>query len=205
MLGSTGAVGARALQMALADPRVDTVIAPTRRALPQQESLSNPVLDFTALPSDSEIWSVDAVACALGTTRKEAGSQQAFRHVDHDLPVQIGHLTREAGASSYALVSSVGADAGSRNFYPRVKGETEAALRECGFPSLTLLRPSGLVGGVRTRRSSIGDHLVEASRLVTRLMPARYRPVHVDQVAAALVEAAVSAIPGVHVRASESL
>ena len=205
ILGATGAVGARALDLALSDPRIEQVIAPTRRALPPRERLTNPVTDFTALPADPSIWAVDAVVCALGTTRKEAGSKEAFRHVDHDLPVQVGHLARDAGASSYALVSSVGADAGSPTFYLQVKGETEDALRECGFSSLTLLRPSGLVGGVRTRRLSIGDHLVEASRLIAPLMPGRLRPVHVDRVAAALVDAAVSAVPGVHVRQSESL
>ncbi|KQY55618.1 hypothetical protein ASD66_03920 [Nocardioides sp. Root151] len=191
--------------MALADTRVDRVVAPTRRPLAERDGLTNPVLDFHDLPGDSDIWSVDAVACALGTTRKLAGSRDAFRQVDHDLPLRVAELTRQAGASSYALVSSVGADERSHTFYLRVKGETENALEKCGFESLTLLRPAGLVGGVRTRATGIGDHLVEASRAIKPLMPARYRPVHVDRVAAALVGSAVAADPGVHVRQSESL
>jgi uncharacterized protein YbjT (DUF2867 family) len=202
--GATGAVGARALAAALADPRIDRVVAPTRRPLPPQDGLSNPVLDLDAL-SEDDCWQVDAVVCALGTTRKEAGSREAFRHVDHDLPLRIAELTRGAGATTYAVVSSVGASPASRNFYLQVKGETERDLEQVGFESLTIVRPSGLVGGVRTRRSSLGDHLVGASRLVAPLVPARYRPVHVDRVSTALIEAAVAGHAGVHVLESESL
>ncbi len=204
IVGATGAVGARALVAALADPRVTRVVAPTRRQLPPQDKLTNPVVDFAALTDDGT-WAVDAVACALGTTRKIAGSPEAFRRIDHDVPVHIAELTHAAGATSYAVVSSVGADPGSRNLYLRVKGETERDVAACGFASFTAVRPSGLYGGVRTRAENLGDHLAGASRAVSRLMPARYRPVHVDLVAAALVDAALTAAPGQHVRESETL
>ncbi|CAM3297067.1 NAD(P)H-binding protein [Nocardioides dubius] len=205
ILGATGAVGARAVEAALADPRVSRVVATTRRPLAPREGLDNRVLDFTALDPDDEAWRVDAVACAIGTTRSIAGSAAGFREIDHDVPVQIAGYTRAAGATSYALVTSVGADPHSRNFYLRVKGETERDLNAIGFDSLTLIRPSGLVGGVRTRPANLGDHLAEASRAVRGLIPRRYRPVHVDRVARALVDSAVTAAPGVTVRESESL
>lgn len=204
LLGATGAVGARALDLALADPRVDRVVAPTRRPLPPRDRLANPVVDFSALPKDAT-WAVDAVACALGTTRAIAGSPEEFRRIDHDLPVRVAELARAAGATSYALVSSVGADADSRNTYLRVKGETERDVAACGFDSLTAVRPSGLYGGVRTRPENLGDRLAGASRVISRLLPARYRPVHVDRVAAALIEAALTATPGQHFLESETL
>lgn len=210
LAGATGAVGARVLSLALAAPRVDRVVALTRRPLadPDPEvrvALDNRVVDFEALPEDADWWQVDAVVCALGTTRKLAGSPEAFRRIDHDLPVRIGELTRAAGATSYALVSSVGADAGSRNLYLRVKGETERDLRACGFPSFTAVRPSGLYGGTRTRQENLGDRLAGASRVLSPVLPARYRPVHVDLVARALLDAAISAAPGEHVLESETL
>ncbi|WP_235737684.1 NAD(P)H-binding protein [Nocardioides alcanivorans] len=172
LVGATGAVGARALTFALADPRVDRVVALTRRPLadPDPEirvSLDNRVVDFDALAADSDFWSVDAVACALGTTRRIAGSAEEFRRIDHDIPVRVGQLARAAGADSFALVSSVGADAGSRNLYLRVKGETERDLQELGFAAFTAVRPSGLYGGARTRDENIGDRLVGVSRVLS--------------------------------------
>lgn len=204
LLGATGAVGARALDLALADPRITTVVAPTRRPVAARDGLVNPVLDLRDVP-DSPDWRVDAVACALGTTRAIAGSPEEFRRVDHDLPVRFAELARAAGASSYALVSSVGADPSARNSYLRVKGETERDVAACGFSSFTAVRPAGLYGGTRTRKENLGDHLAGASRWISRLLPARYRPVHVDRVAAALVDEAVGARPGRHVRESETL
>lgn len=205
ILGATGAVGARALEAALADPRVTRLVAPTRRPLPPRERLDNRVLDFTALDPDDDVWHVDAVACALGTTRSIAGSASGFREIDHDIPIQVAGYAHAAGATSYGVVTSVGADPSSRNFYLRVKGETERDLRAVGFASLTVIRPSGLVGGVRTRPANLGDRLVGVSRLVNGVIPRRYRAVHVDRVARALVDSAVVAAPGVTVRESETL
>ena len=79
LVGATGAVGARALTLALADPRVEKVMALTRRPLadPDPEvrvALDNRVVDFGELPDDGDFWEVDAVVCALGTTRRLAGS-----------------------------------------------------------------------------------------------------------------------------------
>ena len=210
LVGATGAVGARALTLALADPRVEKVMALTRRPLadPDPEvrvALDNRVVDFGELPEDGDFWDVDAVACALGTTRRLAGSTDGFRRVDHDLPVRVGELTHAAGATSYALVSSIGADPDSRSFYLRVKGETERDLAALGFDSFTAVRPSGLYGGSRTRADNLGDRLAGASRLLSPVLPARMRPVHVDRVARAVLDAALDARPGNHVRQSENL
>lgn len=210
LVGATGAVGARALTLALADPRVERIVALTRRPLadPDPETrvaLDNRVVDFADLDPAADHWAVDAVACALGTTRAIAGSPEEFRRVDHDVPVRVGELARAAGASSYALVSSVGADAGSRNLYLRVKGETERDLAAIGFDSFTAVRPAGLYGGQRTRPENLGDRLSGASRIIAPVLPARVRPVHVDLVARALLDAALDAPPGTHVRQSENL
>jgi len=210
LVGATGAVGARTLTLALADPRVERVVALTRRPLadPDPEtrvSVDNRVVDFSDLVPGADFWTVDAVVCALGTTRRIAGSAEEFRRIDHDLPVRVGELTRAAGATSYALVSSVGADPDSRNFYLRVKGETERDLRAVGFPSFTAVRPSGLYGGTRSRPDNLGDRIAGASRLLSPVLPNRVRPVHVDRVARAALEAALDATPGTHVRESETL
>lgn len=204
LAGATGLVGQATLALALASPRVVAVVAPTRRALPAHPKLLNPVVDFDALPGDADWWRVDAVACALGTTIRDAGSQAAFHRVDHDYPLAVARLAHAHGVRSFALVSALGADPASRVFYSRTKGDVEQALADIGFDSLTLLRP-GLLGGDRAQHRA-GERW--AQRILGALgpvVPRRYRVVPPERVAAALLDAALDARPGRHVVLSEAL
>ncbi len=134
--------------------------APTRRPLAAHAKLDNPLVDFDRLPAEADWWDVDGVICALGTTRAKAGSDQAFRVVDHDYPLEVARLARKHGASRFALNSSVGANARSKLLYPRTKGEVEEALKAMGFQSLTIVRP-GLIGGDRDE-FRLGEHVAAA-------------------------------------------
>ncbi|MGH3358549.1 MAG: NAD-dependent epimerase/dehydratase family protein [Nocardioidaceae bacterium] len=203
--GATGLVGRHCLVYALQDERIDDVVAPTRRALPSVDGLTNPVLDLTALAADSVWWAVDAVICALGTTRRRAGSAEAFRRVDHDLTLTIAGLARDHGATTCVFTSSVGTRPDVRSLYLRIKGETEAGLERLGFPSLTIVRPAGMVTDGRRSLSRINQAGAEVSRIVAPVLPKRLRPVPVDRVAAALVDAAATGAPGHYVRESETL
>jgi uncharacterized protein YbjT (DUF2867 family) len=204
LAGATGLVGDITLQQALASPRVQQVVAPTRRPLAAHPKLLNPIVDFDALPDDADWWRVDAVACALGTTIRDAGSQDAFRRVDHDYPLAIARRAHTHGGTTFALVSAKGAAAGSRIFYSRVKGEVEDALAGIGFASLTLLRP-GLLGGER-RQQRAGEGLaLRVFGALDAVLPASYRIVPAQHVAAALLQAALDAPPGRHVIPSEQL
>lgn len=204
LVGATGLVGREVLRLALADPRVKHLTAPTRRPLAGHSHLSNPQSDFAALPPDNPWWKADAVICTLGTTLRKAGSKEEFRRIDHDLPLQIATLARDHGTRTFALTSSTGADPRAESFYLRTKGELERDLDSCGFPSLTLVRPS-LIGGKR-------DESRPAERLAMLFMatfrpfiPRRFRMVPAESIAHALLEAALAAIPGRHVIESEDI
>jgi uncharacterized protein YbjT (DUF2867 family) len=202
--GATGLVGRHALAMALEDPRVTGVVAPTRRALPAHPKLENPQVDFEALPTDAAWWVVDAAVCALGTTIRDAGSQTAFRRVDVDYVIAVATHARAAGARAFALNSSLGADADARGFYLRCKGEAEAAIRALGYPSLTIVRPS-LIGGERERRRTL-EHLgMVALRALAPLVPARWRVVPAERIARCLLDAALAAVPGERIVESEAI
>ena len=205
IVGSTGLVGGHALAQALADARFAQVIAPTRRPLSMQHAkLENPIVDFDALPTDAAWWRVDAVVCALGTTIRDAGSKAAFRRVDLDYVLAMATHVRAAGARSFALNSSLGADPVAGNFYLRTKGEAEAALRSLGYPSLTLVRPS-VIGGERERRRPMEHFGMRVLRAVEPLVPKRYRVVPAERIARCLLEAAFAAEPGVRVVESERI
>ncbi|MBL9192864.1 MAG: NAD(P)H-binding protein [Opitutaceae bacterium] len=208
LVGVTGLVGQSVLAQALADPRVAEVVALTRRPLntpaPSRVRLRNPVVDFDALPDTAEVWTADSVICTLGTTRKQAGSEVAFRKVDFDYPLSIARRARQAGAQAYALNSSLGADPRSRVFYSRTKGELEEALRTCGYPSLTFVRP-GLLGGQRSE-FRLGERIASlVLRLARPIVPRRYRVVPAERVAQALLEAALNPVSGVNILESEQL
>ncbi|MEL1262917.1 NAD-dependent dehydratase [Pseudoxanthomonas putridarboris] len=204
LAGATGLVGQAVMQRALASAQVGQLVAPTRRPLPAQARLLNPIVDFDALPDDAEWWRVDTVICALGTTIRDAGSQEAFRRVDYTYPLDIARRTHAHGARTYALVSAMGADAASRIFYSRTKGELERDLLALGFPSLTFVRP-GLLGGERPRRRA-GEWLASlALRALEPVVPRRYRIVPAERVADALLRAALDAPPGHHVIESEAI
>jgi uncharacterized protein YbjT (DUF2867 family) len=211
LLGATGLVGGHALRQALDDPRVARVVAPTRRALPapgnpklEVVKLENPVVDFDALPDDAAWWAVDGVICALGTTIRQAGSKAAFRRVDVDYAVDTARRARAAGARRFALNSSAGANAASRIFYLRCKGEAEAAVQALGYGSVTIVRPS-LIGGERAAPRPSERRTARLLDALGGLVPARYRVVPAERIAACLLEAALAAPPGVRFVESDAI
>lgn len=204
LIGATGLVGQSVLQQALVNSAIDQVVALTRRSLPAHPQLLNPVVDLDALPEDADWWAVDAVICTLGTTIKKAGSQVAFYKVDHDLPLRVADLARRQGARAYALNSALGADAQSRVFYSRTKGELERDLQMLGFPSLTFVRP-GLIGGERAESRPAEQLGVKVSEWLRPLLPARYRVVPAERIAFHLLQAALAEKPGVQVVMSEDI
>ncbi|WP_244510741.1 NAD-dependent dehydratase [Microvirga guangxiensis] len=180
------------------------IVALTRRKLPPHPKLENPLVDFQNLPADAEWWSVDGVICALGTTIRKAGSQEAFRRVDFDYPLAVARLTRQHGAHAFALNSATGADRSSYFFYDRIKGEVEEAIRGVGFPSLTIVRPA-LIGGDREEFRPAEFVAMRLLRLAEPFLPWRYRVVPHGCIARALLEAAVTARSEEHIIESETL
>lgn len=205
ILGGTGLVGGEALQRALREPRVEWVIAPTRRALPEDQKLRNPVASkLDALLADAAGWAVDAVICALGTTMKKAGSKEAFRHVDYELPLAFGRLACQAGANTFCLTSSKGASPTSPFFYTRTKGELERDIAQIGFRSLLIVRP-GIIGGHRAESRPGERFALRLTALLSPVLPRGLRVSRASRIAEVLVEGAVAPVPGVHVVGSESL
>lgn len=204
LLGASGLVGGAVLRQALGDRRVAGVVAPTRRPLPSAARLENPIVDFDRLPADAPWWAADGVISTLGTTIRKAGSQAAFRRVDHDYIVSVARLGRAHGARAFALTSAMGADATSRIFYSRVKGETERAVEACGYPSLTIVRP-GVIGGHREESRPVELVAMHALRVLAPLLPRRFRISPAEHIARALLDAAVAADPGRHTIAADAL
>ena len=205
VLGATGLVGGEALKLLLDDPAFDRVVVLGRRPLgamggARRGKLHEEVVPLDRMGERPEAFAVDQVLCALGTTIRVAGSQEAFRRVDHDYPLEAARLALAGGATHYLLVSAMGANAGSRFFYNRVKGELERDLRALPFRALTIARPSLLLGARAELR--LGE---EVAKKLGRMIPGRYRPIAARDVAAALVRAAREDRSGVRVLDSPDL
>jgi uncharacterized protein YbjT (DUF2867 family) len=146
--------------------------------------------------------------CCLGTTIRQAGSQDAFRAVDHDLVLAVGEAAKRAGTAHMIAVSSVGAAAKSGNFYLRTKGETEDGLRALGFDRLDLIRP-GLLRGERPGPQRLGEGIATiAAPLTDALLHGsfrRYRSIAGETVAAAIVALASQGGSGVHIHENDAI
>jgi uncharacterized protein YbjT (DUF2867 family) len=205
--GASGLVGRAILQGLLADDSVTAVHTLGRRLLPVSHAkLTQHTVDFKALSmgpgqASPPLPAVDEVFLALGTTIKAAGSQQAFRAVDHDANLAVARAARAQGATRLGLVSAMGADPHSRIFYNRVKGELEQALVQLRFTVLVVARPSFLAGdreslGQPRRR---GETLALAlSRWLGWLIPDDYKAIEASKVAAAVLRT-VPAAQGVRI------
>jgi uncharacterized protein YbjT (DUF2867 family) len=151
---------------------------------------------------DAQVPPADEVFIALGTTISVAGSQSAFRAVDLDAVLALARSAKSAGVRRLGLVSAMGADAHSKVFYNRVKGEMEEAVSSLGFETLVIARPSLLDGeratlGQPARR---GEQLaLQVMRRLKPLIPRNYRAILASDVAAALVAAVQAGRPGVQI------
>jgi uncharacterized protein YbjT (DUF2867 family) len=202
LAGSSGLVGGHALELLLAHPDYARVTVLVRRPLGKTHpKLDERVVDFEALDASAEAFAVDDVYACLGTTIKVAGSRERFRRVDHDYTVAVATLAQKAGASRLAVVSSVGATEKGGNFYLRVKGETERDVSSLGYATVSLARPSLLLGDRRESRPGEAAGIA-VSRALSFTMAGplrRYRPIAAREVAAGLVRATVRGEPGVRV------
>jgi len=207
VLGSSGLIGKNVLKLLVRLDQVVRVYCPVRK-LPGQGSpdlaamgilegsskLDFEVVDFSTLGAEGEghqkvlagFLGCDAVVCCLGTTKKQAGSKAEQERVDTRLPLMLAAIAKKAGVKNFLCVSAMGADSHSPFFYNRLKGNLEDGLTMMNFETLTLVRPSLLLGQHNDKR--LGEELLQ--KFFGRnamLVPSFFRPVHAETVAAHLV------------------
>ncbi|WP_171965732.1 NAD(P)H-binding protein [Cronobacter sakazakii] len=186
--GASGLVGSHLLRMLVDEPRVTSIIAPTRRPLRvpmhKVENPCDPQLSDVLTQLNAPL---DIVFCCLGTTRREAGSKEAFILADYTLVVDTSLAGLRLGAKHMLVVSALGANPNSPFFYNRVKGEMETALKAQGWPRLTIARPSLLIGDREKRRA--GESFMAP---LFRLLPGKWKAIEAQTVAQAMMNAALS-------------
>jgi uncharacterized protein YbjT (DUF2867 family) len=200
VVGATGLVGRHTVRLLAGDDHYERVIVVARRPLTEPiDRVEQRIVHFDQLHDHRHALTGDHVFCALGTTRRAAGSRDAFREVDLRYPQRIAEIARANGARHFCLVSASGASSRSPFFYSRVKAEAEAAVRAAGYPSGAILRPS-ILGGQRH-----GRPLERIAQAIMRLAPARWRTIDAADVARAAVRVARAEPPGWRVLESDEI
>jgi uncharacterized protein YbjT (DUF2867 family) len=191
LAGATGLVGGFVLKRLIDSGRYATLVVLTRRTVDAEDpKIDQRIVNFDQLAA-MDLPAADDVFCALGTTIKKAGSQEAFRHVDLDFPLALAKKALARNAKQFLLVSSVGANAKSRNFYLRTKGELEDAVSALPFKAVNIFRPSMLVGPREERRPAERAGIVFMKLVSPMLVGSlrKFRSIQAEDVARAMVSA----------------
>ncbi len=194
--GTTGLIGGQLLRLLLEDERYSKVIALSRKPLSvNHPKLNNLVVDFSRLADYADVLKANDVFCCLGTTMKQAGSQEAFRKVDYAYPLELARITKNSGAKRYLLVTALGANKKSSFYYNRVKGEVEEEIGKQEFESYNIFRPSFLQGNRIESRA--GEQATNAFfKMFGFLVPKKFKAIDSIKVARAMLAKAKEEKPG---------
>ena len=128
IIGASGLIGSELLALLLKDETYTNVRVIVRRTLPiKQKKLEQVIIDFSDIGAlQSAIDGSEVVFCSIGTTNKKVnGDKDAYQKVDYDIPVNSAKACAKAGVKIFVLISAVGANAASNNFYLNLKGRVE--------------------------------------------------------------------------------
>ncbi len=204
VLGGTGLIGEQLVQQLLND----AVFSKVRILVRRQVKLSHPKLEVEIVNFDNlpefrhKLGDGDCIFCCIGTTQKKVkGNKTAYRKIDVDIPVNAAKMGKDAGFTKYLLVSAVGADAHSKNFYLRFKGEVEREIADLKFHSFHTFRPSILLGERKEFRlaETIGKGVMQGLSGLFFGNLKKYRGIDAVHVARAMVAAAKSQGKGMYV------
>lgn len=208
VIGSSGLIGSHLVIQLLSNPNFDKVIVFNRRpCLILHPKIEEHLIDFNDLKPIEPFVKGDVMFCTMGTTIKKAGSKEAFRLVDVVYPEQFAQMALNNQVKQFLLISSLGADLESTNFYLKTKGEIETFLQQSAFNSVSILRPSLLLGDRKEFR--LGE------KLATYILPVlslfligpfkKYKAIEAKTVAKAMVEIALQNKPGFTIYPSDEL
>lgn len=185
LVGATGLIGSYLLQELLNDTYFDTVRILIRRPVDiTHPKLEKKIVDFN--DSDSLLVALsnsDVLFCAIGSTMKNVkGDKEAYRKIDFEIPVKLARFCKMTGCEKFILVSSAGANSQSRNFYQRLKGETDEAVKGSGLKTIHIMRPSLLLGERKEFR--LGENIGKAIMTsLSFLIPEKYKAIQGRDVA----------------------
>ena len=190
IIGSTGLIGSQLLALILESPHYEKVITFVKRDSGiHHPKLKQYIIDFDTPESYNKLVVGDDFYCTIGTTIKNAGSKEAFRKVDFEYPRQFATFALQNNVQQFLIISSIGADATSRNFYLKTKGEIQDFLKDSNFKSVLVLQPSLLLGNRTEFRlgEKIGGFFMKTFSFLFLGNSKKYKPIESETVAKAML------------------
>ncbi len=201
VIGASGLIGSAIVNELIQSPIYSEVRILTRRSLQLHHDLIKEVIVDFENPVDYKkaMEGCNAIYCAVGTTNKKVnGNKEAYRKVDYQIPVQAAQFAEELGIPYFTVVSSVGANDKSSNFYLQLKGEMESKISQFSISQIAIFRPSMLLGKRKEFRlaEKIATIMFPA---ISFLFPPKYKPIHSQKVAKAMVQFGNQNNKGIHI------
>ncbi|MGN6618766.1 MAG: NAD(P)H-binding protein [Ilyomonas sp.] len=203
VLGATGLIGGELVDQLLKDDTFTTVRILVRKPVElTHPKLETRVVDFNNQDDfKNKLGQGDCIFCCIGTTMKNVkGDKKLYRKIDHDIAVHAAQFGVAAGFTTYLLVSAVGANASSKNFYINLKGETEKDVAETGIKSLYIFQPSFLLG--KRKEFRFAELMLKGIfKTISKLFSGsltKYKAIEAADVAKAMITASKRSEPGTH-------
>ncbi|NDP28092.1 MAG: NAD(P)H-binding protein [Flavobacterium sp.] len=208
IIGSTGLIGSQLLNLLLESTEYEKVITFVKRDSGiQHPKLRQHIIDFDQQENYQNLVVGDDFFCTIGTTIKNAGSQEAFRKVDFEYPKEFAKIALQNKVKQFIIISSLDALSTSSNFYLKTKGEIEDFLRKCSFESIVILRPSLLLGNRKEFRlgEKIGAFFMKLFSFIFVGKIKKYKPIQGEDVAKAMISIAQKNYKGFHIIESDAI
>jgi uncharacterized protein YbjT (DUF2867 family) len=206
--GASGLIGSKLLNILLNEPVYNEVLVLVRKELPiKHKKLVQLSVDFDQLERYAASITGHAIFCCLGSTKKKTPDLTVYRKIDHDYPLKLAQMALQNGMDQYHLVSSIGADSKSSNFYTKMKGETEEDIEKLGLKCLHIYEPSFLTGDRKESRPlervTVGLMNVINPLLIGSLK--KYRSIPAQTVAQAMFNESLKNEAGTFVHSSDKI
>lgn len=194
LIGANGLIGQELLKQLIAHSQYQEIIVLVRKLLPlQHEKIKQIIVDFDVIDQYTDLIYGDVIFSCLGSTKKKTPNLKDYQKIDHDYPLNIAKIAFKNGIEQFHLVSAIGADSTSSNFYLQMKGKTEVDLKRIGFKSTYIYQPS-LLDGERKEKRPLERFTIKLMRIINPLLTGslkNYRSIKASTVASAIVNASI--------------
>jgi uncharacterized protein YbjT (DUF2867 family) len=208
ILGASGLVGSEVLKLALNNNEFDEVKIFVRKPLPiKNPKLTQILTNFDELDLIKSEINAEIIFCCLGSTKSKTPNLQDYKKIDHDYPLYFAKEGLKNNLSQFHIISALGANPNSSNFYTKLKGEIEDALKGINIPSLYIYRPSFLVGKRKEKRPLEKIALL-IMRLINPLLMGRlkkYQTIDASIIAKAMINESIKNKRGIFVLESDKI
>ncbi len=208
IIGATGFVGSYLVQEILNSPTFDSVTALVRKpTFTTHPKLKEIIFDFRDETAIESLEPVNHVFCCLGTTIKTAGSKEAFRFVDYELPLRFARWAESTHAESFSIVTAIGANSDSSIFYNQVKGNVEDEIKTLNIPTIQIFQPSLIMGPRKEFRLGelIGKGIMAILNPLMIGPGKKYRGIHAQTIAKGMVHHLEKSNPGITIFESDKI